>query len=116
MSKYRISQKRYNALVKEAAKIAEDTASSQVFALNKKLTTADDIPTIKELQQHNIGEFMTEEVLQLLIFYSEFKCINKEEDEWVPIYTPDPMRVPKKEFEKLQKYCGELINEYVEIV
>ena len=116
MSKYKITLKRYEALIREAAKIADDTESQHVFALNKKFSTADDIPTIEELQAHNIGEFMTEEVLQLLIFYSEFKCINKAKDEWAPIYVPDPKRVNPEDFENLQKYCGDLISKFVEFV
>lgn len=116
MSKYQISQKRYNSLLKELTKLAEDTSSEKVFALNKKLSTADNVPTIRELEEHNIGEFMTEEVLQLLMFYGEEKCVDKENDVWVPIYTPDPNIVPPDEFDKLRKYCARIIIRYVDII
>ena len=116
MEKYQITEKRYNSLLKELIRIADDTSSEKVYSLNKKLTTADNIPTIQELEDHNVGEFMTEEILQLLMFYGEEKCIDKENDVWVPVYVPDPLIVPPSEFDKLRKYCIRIISKYVDII
>ena len=114
MRKFKITEKEYEKLKDMAAVTAQISSDEYSFDRTRTYDYHNDFPSVKDLEDHRIGEEMDEFILLYLIYYGEEKCVDEDKDIWVPIYEPPEER--RKEFAPVRSHIRRLIRQRVDIV
>ena len=103
MNTVTLTQKQYDAYVEIARKVNKNTDTKNILHLGRKFTSRSMIPTVEDLETHNVRDHVAE-WLPYLIYYRE------------KMYTPpEGAEEERKEYKRTVTFLTRLFDEAVDI-